>query len=107
MAPVNVLNRSLIRDAISEAQASAENRCRRHAAEFGRALLGNVSMCQCEWDRADSEQEQYVKRASDKMRLNGGISLSFHYLVVVVIRIMCALLARHDAIRSFFFITFL
>jgi hypothetical protein len=45
---------------------------------LGYASLGCVSLCQREWNRADSQQQKHVKRASDKMSLNVGVNLFFH-----------------------------
>jgi len=44
-------------------------------------LLGGVSLRQCEWDRADGHEQKQIKRASDKVRFDGGINLFFHRVV--------------------------
>jgi len=46
-------------------------------------LLG-VSLRQRKWDSADGQKQKQVKRASDKMRFDGGINLFFHLDVVGV-----------------------
>ena len=47
-------------------------------------LPGVVSLRQRKWDSADGQKQKQVKRASDKMRFDGGINLFFHFGVVVV-----------------------
>jgi hypothetical protein len=39
----------------------------------------DVSLRQREWDRADGQKQNYVKRASKKMCLGSGIFLFFHF----------------------------
>jgi hypothetical protein len=53
----------------------------RGCALLGRAFLG-VSLSQREWDRANSQKQKQVKGASNKMRLNGGVNLFFHFWFV-------------------------
>src|SRR5207249_7771511 len=57
----------------------------------GRVWLGHasfgVSLRQREWNRADSEKQKQVKRASDKMCFDGGVNLLFHRVVLVRILI--------------------
>jgi len=38
---------------------------------------------QREGDRADGDEQKEIKRASDKMRLDGGINLIFHFSSLV------------------------
>jgi hypothetical protein len=49
---------------------------------LGHAALRGVSLRQREWDRANSQKQKQVKGASNKMRLNGGVNLFFHFGVV-------------------------
>jgi hypothetical protein len=44
-------------------------------------LLGRVSLRQRKWNCTDSKKKQQIKRASDKVRFDGGINLFFHELV--------------------------
>ena len=39
---------------------------------------------QCKWNCTDSKKKQQIKRASDKVRFDGGINLLFHFGVVLV-----------------------
>jgi hypothetical protein len=40
---------------------------------------------QREWDRADGQQQKQIKRASEKVRFDSGVNLSFHLGGVLVI----------------------
>ena len=42
---------------------------------------GEAPLRQCEWNRADAEEEKHVKRASKNLGLNGGIGF-FHAVVL-------------------------
>jgi hypothetical protein len=42
------------------------------------AAFRSVSLCQRERNRADGHKQKHIKRASDKMRFDGGVSLFFH-----------------------------
>jgi hypothetical protein len=45
--------------------------------------FADVALRQCEWDRADSDEQNQIKRASNKMRFDGGINLFFHFSSLV------------------------
>jgi hypothetical protein len=52
--------------------------------QLGDTALGSVSLRQREWNGADRQKQKKVKRASDKMRFDGGVNLFFHFGVVLV-----------------------
>jgi hypothetical protein len=45
--------------------------------------FADVALRQCEWDPADSDEQNQIKRASNKMRFDGGINLFFNFLSLV------------------------
>ena len=45
---------------------------------LGHASFRSVSLRQRERNRADSHKQKQIKRASDKMRFDGGVSFFFH-----------------------------
>ena len=47
--------------------------CTRHC------VFAGVALRQREWDRADSDKQKQVKRASNKVRFDGGVNLLFHF----------------------------
>ena len=47
------------------------------------ALPSSISLRQRERNRADGEEQKQVKRASNKICLNGGVDLFFHEVVPV------------------------
>ena len=51
--------------------------------------LGGITLRQCEWNGANSQKQKQIKRASDKMRFDGGINLFFHVGIVVVRILIC------------------
>src|SRR4029077_7250338 len=84
MAPINLLDRVLIRDAISEGEGDLglllrwRRRCR-SAVE--------APLPQREWDHANGQKHNQVKGASKKMRFDVWFSLFFHGGVEVRSRI--------------------
>jgi hypothetical protein len=42
-------------------------------------LFGGIALRQRQGDRADGDEQKEIKRASDKMRLDRGINLFFHF----------------------------
>ena len=45
---------------------------------LGNTSFRSVSLRQSEWNRADGHKQKQIKRASDKVRFDGGVSLFFH-----------------------------
>jgi hypothetical protein len=45
------------------------------------ASLDCVALRQCKWNGANGNKQKKIKRASDKMRLDGGINLLFHLVL--------------------------
>jgi hypothetical protein len=45
--------------------------------------MAGVALCQREWRRADAAEQNQVKRASNKMRFDGGVNLFFHFSSLV------------------------
>ena len=41
--------------------------------------FADVALRQCEWDRADSDEQNQIKRAANKMRFDGGVNLFFYF----------------------------
>jgi hypothetical protein len=52
-------------------------------------LFAGVALCEREWNRADGQKQKEIKRASDKMRFDGGVNLPFHFSVVLVDFLNC------------------
>src|SRR5262249_9140365 len=50
-------------------------------AELCHALLRNLSLPQCKWECTHGHKQNYVKCASDKMRLDLRVTLFFHFRV--------------------------
>ena len=42
-----------------------------------------ISLRQCEWNGTDGNKQKKIKRASNKIRFDGGINLLFHVGVVL------------------------
>jgi hypothetical protein len=45
--------------------------------------VADVALRQGEWDRAESDEQNQIKRASDEMRFDGGVNLFFHFSSLV------------------------
>src|SRR5438876_4885610 len=73
MPPVHVLNRALISDPVREAEGSLGLLGWHHGC---RSAI-EAPFSECEWNRADAQEQKQVKRASNNLGFNGGIGF-FH-----------------------------
>ena len=48
---------------------------------LGDGSLGNLSLRQREWNRADAQKQKEVKRTSNQVRFDAGINLLFHLVL--------------------------
>jgi len=77
MPPVHVLNRALISDPVREAEGCLGLlRWRR-----GCRSAIEAPFSECEWNRADAQEQKQVKRTSKNLGFNGGIGF-FHGIVL-------------------------
>jgi len=53
-----------------------------------RTLLGGGSLPEREWDHANGHKQKQVKRASEKMRFDLGVSLFFQFLFNPILRFL-------------------
>jgi hypothetical protein len=51
---------------------------------FAAATSGDVSLPEREWNHKGRQEQKQVKRASNKMRFNGGVDALFHFARAMV-----------------------
>ncbi|PYK48774.1 MAG: hypothetical protein DME20_08145 [Verrucomicrobia bacterium] len=73
--PVNVFNHALISDPVREAEGSLGLLRWHHGC---RSAI-EAALRQCEWNRANAQEQKQVKRASNNLGFNGGIGF-FHFV---------------------------